>query len=270
MSREDEILREACARAAREETEELKSSLTLEESRLAEETYRHHRPAALELIRRQTKPRRRWGRALTAAACVAVLLGAAYGALHRVPPEQTPAAQPPTPPVAPYHSPVPTQAPEITALPTAALTQTPSPTETPAPSPTPSPTPAPTEAPAPTSTPAPAAYQPQRWMGAFFPQGLPEGSDLAYLNQDNGCHAAGYTLNGKEIVFTEYDALQSLVPVSGAEIRYVALDNGLIALRTEEDGVVTLVWDQDGRTLKVECEEADAEEIANSVVKVEK
>ena len=51
MKREDELLREACAEIAREETEALNRSLTLEEIRRAESVYQEHRETALRKIR---------------------------------------------------------------------------------------------------------------------------------------------------------------------------------------------------------------------------
>jgi len=283
MTREEELFRDACARLAQEETEELSRSMTAEEDRRAEEIYRHHRPSALFLIRRHTRRQGARGRALAAAAAAAVLFGAAYLALSRTPPDSVPAAQPPTASVAPYYSPVPTET-EIPALESAitptepektAIIEAETPTMTPTPAATNEPTEAPAMTPQPTATPTPAPteapeemYSPAGWTGLFFPQRMPEGSEMAYLSQENGRHTAAYTLNGMEILFTEYDAPQTLAVPEGAEVRYAPLENGVIALRAETDAGVTFIWDQDGRTFAVACEKADAEAIASSVKKL--
>lgn len=272
MKRADDILKQACARAAQEVTDALNRSLTLEEMRRAEQAYDRHKPKALSLIRKHTKKERRGKRALAAAACLALLLAGGYLTLFHAPRDIVPAAQRPAASVAPYYSPVPTfspipaetQMPEPTQTPASAPTDTPKPTETP-----PSlDTPAPTDTPTPTAAPAPARVSPAGWTGLYFPQSLPEGYGLSYLEQKEGRHTAAYTLNGRELMFTEYDSAQSLTVPEGAESRYVALDSGLIALRTEADGVVTLTWDQEGRTLSVAFEEGDGKAVADSVKKI--
>ena len=57
MKQTDDLLREACAELAEEETDALEQSLNRTAIREAEEVYRHHRPKALRLIRRYTRKR---------------------------------------------------------------------------------------------------------------------------------------------------------------------------------------------------------------------
>ncbi|MBO4924888.1 MAG: hypothetical protein J5472_00260 [Clostridia bacterium] len=263
MKKENELLREACAEIAREETERLDRSLTMEEIRRAEDMYREHRDAALRQIRgkRGTAGRRY----LYAAAVLLLLAGGVWLTWGRAMPDNTPAAQPPAASVAPYLTPA-----------AASPTETPSPTETriPAVTGTPAPTERTTSAPAetitPTDTPVPAAdsRKPEGWEGLYFPQALPEGYNLKYLRQEDGRHTAAWARDGRELLFTEYESVQPVTVEAGAECRYVPLPDGSVALLTETDAGMMLIWDRDGRTLCVACEEADAEEIAVSVKKV--
>ena len=245
--------------------------------------------------------------AAAAALVGAVYLALNRAPQDRVPAQQPPAASvvPYYSPV-PTFSPVPSAAPTIkptatpkstdipTQTPTSSPTFTPEPTTTPTPAPTETPTAAPTEAPAETPTPTPTSTAtptaeptpeptaqpeeilteteapvtaPEGWTGLFFPQALPEGSTLAYISQENGRHTAAYTVGGREIQITEYDTAQALALDRGAAARYVQLGD-LIALRSETDVGVTFIWNQDGRTLSVACEDADAEDIARSVRRV--
>lgn len=251
MKREDELLREACAEIAREETEALNRSLTLEEIRRAESVFQEHRETALRKIRGYRAAARK--RYLYAVAAVILLTGGALLAWKRTPPDNPPAAQPLST-VAPYYTALPTE------TPISAPMETPAPTE--------APTSAPTETSVPTETPKPDITAPEGWTGLYFPQTIPEGYELKYLAQEDGRHTAAYARDGREMLFTEYDSVQAIQVEADGESRYTALPDGSIALRTETDAGVTLIWDKDGRTLTVACEEADPEEIAGSVKKI--
>lgn len=282
MNREEELLREACAQLAREETDQLERSLTDEEKNEAEALFRRHRRRAFRIIARSASSssdgrRTMW---LRIAACLILAVGGLFLALRPsiLPPDQTPLSGVPSPSVAPYYTASPTAA----AL-TPAPAETPAPTDTPAPVPTESPTdvpvldalstPIPTETPiieesaTETPTESPRSYTaPEQWTGAHFPQQLPEGYVLALVSKEEGAVTAAYGREGHELFFKEYDtALSVAVPRQG-ERSYVQLENGVVALRIEEDEGVTLAWDQDGRTLKLYGEEADVLAVANSVV----
>ena len=273
MKRAEEILREACAEAARRETEELSRSMTPGDAREADRAFQEHRPRALALIRRKAGGERPWRRYLAAAACLAALAGGLY-LLNRQPPDPVLTDRPPAGvTVRPYYTDAPTEAPVPTVKPSPAPTETPIITEKPTETPTPAPTetPAPTASPAPTAEPepaetaAPALARPEGWTGLYFPQALPAEDGLLALEQEAGRHTARFAA----AIFTEYDGIRALAkPEERAEMRYVALENGTIALRTELDGVVTLAWDQDGRTLTVVTEGGDPVPIADSVKKV--
>lgn len=263
MKKENELLREACAEIAREETEQLDRSLTMEEIRRAEGIYREHRDAALRKIR--GKRHTAWRRYLYAAAALLLLAGGVYLTWGRTMPDNTPASQPPAASVAPYLTPAaasPTETPSPTETRIPAVTETPAPTE--------GPTSAPMETIMPTNTPVPAAdsRKAEGWEGLYFPQALPEGYALKYLRQEDGRHTAAWARDGRELLFTEYESVQPVAVEAGAECRYVPLPDGSIAMLAETDAGVMLIWDRDGRTLCVACEEADAEEIAGNVKKV--
>ena len=179
MKRGEDWLREACARAAQEETDQWERSLTRAELREAEEVYRRHRRKALSLIHRETRgksPSRMW---LRIAAALAVLAGAVYLSLRQPPPDTVPQTHLSGVTAAPYYSPVPTPSPNPTAIWENSATTVPEffepstvfPTQTPFSEPTPTiiptvtptiqppvePTPGPTATPTAEPTPAPTA-----------------------------------------------------------------------------------------------------------------
>ena len=112
MKREEELLRQALEELAQEETDELEGNLSRSEIRQAEELYRHHRRAALSLIRKNTRkvssPVYTY---LRIAAAVAVVVGLVVFSLNRSQPDNIIQVQPPASSVAPYYSPAPVDSP---------------------------------------------------------------------------------------------------------------------------------------------------------------
>ena len=87
MTREEALLREACARAAQEEADQLERQLTDGESREAEALFARHRKEAFQVIARHTAApsSRRWSKALRAAACLLILGAGVFAAPAHVP-----------------------------------------------------------------------------------------------------------------------------------------------------------------------------------------
>lgn len=296
MKREEALLREACAQLAQEEADRLEHSLTDAEKRETEDMFRRHRRKADRIIARSTGSASAGSRAaiaLRVAACLifatgALVLGLRYRA--QLPP-QTPLSGVLSPTPAPLYtagpaqtdSPVPSAppteapAPEATVSPTEkpvfVITASPSPTSTPYFDendqllPTVTPLPEEADVIPPTATPSPI-MSPDRWTGAHYPQQLPDGYTLATVNREEDSSVAAYTLEGRALIFTEYESSLTAAVPRQSRSSYIQLDSGVIALRIEEEEGVTLIWDQDGHTLSLYGEEADVLAIANSVVRL--
>ena len=288
MSRQEELLRQACAMLAEEETNALENSLSPAAKAEAEKLYRQHRLKIFALIQKETKKKKgALPFLLKTAACLMLIAGAAWIALHQQHPDPTPMTPLPSASIAPYYSPVPTEtiipthAPEETAIPTF----TPDPTNTPSPIPTVSPTSVLTPTPSPTFTPLPtrtpdvaeaaptmsleetSGTAPGLWQGVYFPQALPEGYAIADTEEDSSSRSIVYTKDTSSIIFTEYNLQKAMTIQEGAKLSYVQIGDQ-VGLKMETDNAVTLSWEMDGHTLSITCTAADAEKIAASVKKV--
>ena len=301
MKREEAWLKEACAQLAREETDALEKSLTETEKRRAEEAYRRHRRKALSLIRRGTPGKSPALIGLRAAAVLVLLAGGLYLALRQPPPDTVPQTHVMTGTAAPYYSPVPTLSPIPTAFLEDASTTTPEifetstvfPTEMPFSEPTPTiiptvtptilptaePTPAPTAAPAaeptlaptaePAATPVPESGDenltpPESWTGSFFPMGLLYDDAALAVTWGEGWQQ----VSSGGWVFTEYTDGRVLDVPPDAAVSYVQWED-TVALRAETDESVTLIWVQDGRSMRLSAASEDAVEMAKTVQKVD-
>ena len=294
MKREEEMLREACAQLAQEETRQWEQSLTRTELRQAEEAYRHHRRRALSLIRRNTRKQAPIGKWLQIAAILVILTGAVYWTLEQSPRETVvPQVQLSGTTVAPYYSSVPSPSPSAEAVwvdsPTAvpisptstpffptdtpilAETQTISPTATPTPAPTPEPTPtltpvptaAPTPAPIAEPSPEPVPALPEDWTGDHFPMGLLDAASVPAVTRGDGWQQAAWD----ECTFTEYADDRVLDVPEDAEVSYVQWE-GTVALRIETEAGVTLAWVQDGHSMRLHSSFENIEKIAKTVEKI--
>ena len=271
MGREEETLRKACEALAREEAEQMETSLTPEEIRQAEKTYRHHKRQALGLIRRKTAARPALSRALLPVAAALLLLAAGvWMALNKPSKDPVPLHQAPTASVIPYYSPVPTPSPTLvpptsTPSPTIAPTFTPKPTATSSPAPTKMPNSTQTPTPAPTE--APISAVPPDWTGSWFPMGLP-GLETVSVAREENRQSAVFTLQGETWTFSEYDGTD-LVPVpEDAAVSYIQWEDGA-ALRMEDDTGVTLAWTRDGRSFSLRGPKGNETAVAKSVKKIE-
>lgn len=309
MKREEAWLKEACAQLAREETDALEGSLTDAELLQAEEAYRGHRRKALALIRRGTPGRSPARMVLRAAAVLALLAGGLYLALRQPPPDTVPQTHVMTGTAAPYYSPVPTPSPNptgvwedsptkmpelsefstviptntpfsgpaLTIAPTVAPTarQTAEPTPTPTAAPTAETAPAPTAAPTPMPTAEPTATPPsasgsekltppESWTGSFFPMGLLYEDAAPAVTQGESWQQ----VSSGEWIFTEYTDDRVLDVPPDAAVSYVQWED-TVALRVETDESVTLIWVQDGRSMRLSAASEDAVEMAKTVQKVD-
>ena len=288
MSRQEDLLRQACSMLAEEETNTLEKSLSPAAIAEAEKLYRQHRMKIFALIRKETgKKKGSMPFLLKTAACLVLIAGTAWIALHQQHPDPTPMTPLPSASIAPYYSPIPTETILPTSLPaeTPPSTFTPIPTNTHPPVPTSSPTIAPTTTPTPTFTPLPTkspdvsatntpilsqeppGLAPSQWQGVYFPQLIPEGYTIADTEEDATSHSIVYTKGTNSIIFTEYDMQKSMTIQEGAKLSYVQIGDR-IGLKMETENAVTLSWEVDGRTLSITCTAADAEEIASSIKKV--
>ncbi len=283
MKREEDWLREACAQLAQEETEQWEQGLTPAKLRHAEEAYRRHRRRALSLIRRNTRKQSPARIILRAAAVLLVLAGAAYLALRQPPPDTVPQTHLSAATAAPYYSPVPTSSPNFatvwafiptstpyspeypmpstTYTPVPEITATASPTSLPTLEPTPISTVEPTPVPTAEPTPAPSAVPspPEGWTGSLFPAGLLN-ANTPDITQGDGWHQAAW----EGWVFTEYTDDRVLDVPENAEISYVQWGD-TVALRAETAQGVTLIWVQEGHSLRLFAVSGDAVEMAKSV-----
>ena len=163
-------------------------------------------------------------------------------------------------------------------------------TSTPHPTATPSPSPAPALPEAENDN---RLSPPEGWTGNYFPDVRPsvlnstlDNSGIGSLDTGDGFQTASYrfgdsaaltpdtdqpqvsSVTGWDLRFTEYAASVIVSLPEDADVSYVRLADGVIALRTEADGGVTLTWDQEGQTLSLFCSGGDPLEIARSVKKL--
>lgn len=288
MHNQDDLLRRACAMLAEEETRQLEDHLSPAQIREAEELFHRHRMNVLSLIAKETKKKKRGLPAfLKAAACLVLIAGAAYIALHQNAPDPQPMTPVPSASVIPYYSSVPTETtipsatPKKTEIPTYAPTFAPTETLIPTntsfinniPEVTPTFTPIPTSTPSPAPTQPPSAETnglgdaPNLWQGAYFPQYLPEGYAIADTEEDGLSHSIVYTKGTSRIIFTEYEGQKLLSIPENARISYIQLGD-LIALKMETESSIILSWEQEGYTFSLTCPDDQAEEIAASVKKI--
>jgi len=302
MNRQDDLLRKACEMLAEEETQRLEDSLTSAQIHQADALYRQHRMKIFALISKNTRKKNSYVPWLKAAACLILILGAAWIALRQQSLDPTPLTPPPGPTFAPYYTAVPSSVP----LPTHSLPPVPAASYSPAPSPSPHPTAAPAETPIPTNTPIPTIFPspsptstpipiifsveastpsplfdqqkekadpeeigsaPSGWAGSYYPQFFPDGYHLAETEEGMGSQSVIYTAGTQSITFTEYDRQQPLSIPADAQLSYIQLGNH-IALKMETEKYVTLAWEMEGHTLIITCTEADAEKIAADTKKV--
>lgn len=288
MNRSDELLREACAQIAEDETDALARHASLALTREAEELYRRHRRHVFRLIEKNSKKHSRPAVWLRAAACFVLMAGVVFLALHqRQPDHNTPLSPGPSASIAPFTSvPADTSSPAATAEPT--HTVTPNLTELPYASTSVEGTPAPLEAPEPDTnrapdeiteaiilptpapTPQPVPTQAENglecWPGLFFPAGMAVQPEQITLADDYAVYT--YADVHGLVSFTEYNTAALLSPVPNGERQYVAL-NGVVALMETANGQTTLTWAMDGHTLVLTASAEDAERIALTVGKID-
>lgn len=290
MKRKEDLLKEACARLAQEETEALIRSLDEKTSQEAEALFKRHRRKIFALIRENSARGRSKALVyLRAAACLALIAGAVWISLSHQAPAPTPLSPLPTASVAPYMtqaptasplpspspSPSPTFSPVPTNIPTISPTETPLLTQKPAESSTQSPTftpiPSSSPSPAPTFSPSPApqyAPVPQAWTGQYFPK-LPLNAVLLQVETGENMLSAAFDLgNGKQVIFSEYENAQLLPVPEGAHLSYIPLHEGL-ALLIEEEERATLVWEMDGRSFALNGETEEIKALASTVEKID-
>lgn len=287
MNRSDELLREACAQIAEDETDALARHVSPALNREAEEMYRRHRRYVFRLIEKNSKKHSRPAVWLRTAACFVLMAGVVFLALHqRQPDHNTPLSPGPSASIAPFTSdPADTSSPAATAEPT--HTVTPNLTELPYASTAVEGTPAPLEAPEPDTnrapdeiteaiilptpapTPQPVPTQAENglecWPGLFFPAGMAIQPEQITLADDYAVYT--YADAHGLVSFTEYAAAALLSPVPNGERQYVAL-NGVVALMETANGQTTLTWSMDGHTLVLTAPAEDAERIALTVGKI--
>lgn len=289
MSREEDLLRKACEEIAEEETEALRREMDLPSVRQIDALYRRHQKSVSALLDAQLKKRLGVKRFLQIAACLALLMGAGAAAFRNLP-EPTPLSPGVTASVLPYYTQSPTPEPTVPISPEPTYSPTPQPTITPVP------TPSPTEAAEPASaaagfptlsniptdipevlptqepiTPSENDLIPTAWRGTYFPDYLSWGLEITGMgaNDEQAMVILGSTSRPDVITFTEYFSAHSL-PAAGDTASYVPL-NGVLALReTSAEGVVTLTWDQDGRTFRLTAEEDYADGIEKMAAALQK
>lgn len=265
-------LKEACSLLAEEETEELLHSLDEETKHEAEEIFRRHRKKIFSLIRENSRKGKNKGLIfLRAAACIALAAGALIALRTQSAPDLQPLAPQYTASVSPFLSftlsPAPEEAspsPFISISPTPEIKYTIFPTN----SPTPHPTRTPIPTLSPTNTPLPFSI-PAQWTGAYFPK-IPadfQTKEVISLPESNALQILFTNAQGSSVIFTEYASAETLPVPEGSKLSYVDL-GGVIALRMEEEGKVTLAWEKDGQSLSVTAPAHQAEEIARTVEKI--
>lgn len=280
MNRGEDILKEACAQIAMDETDALEKGISSKMERASDTLYQRHRKKVFSLIAQNTKKnQKRMTPWLRAAACLVLILGAVYWTLQQNPQDVMPATQIPTATVMPYYTAVPTASlvpahtPETTSMPaeTPGVTEMPtkSPTEEPTSPPTYTPSPAITPTPAPTLPPEPARnIWPETWSGIYFPAELPDDYALLETREENNKRTAVYADGqGKTLSFTEYDGSEMLSIPENAKAEYVALHGGA-ALQLTENDTATWIWQMEERTLVLTADLDLIEKIAKSVEKI--
>lgn len=294
MNRSDELLREACAQIAEDETDALARHASPALTREAEELYRRHRRHVFRLIEKNSKKHSRPAVWLRAAACFVLMAGVVFLALHqRQPDHNIPLSPGPSASIAPFTAvPTATPAPAATAEPTP--TVTPEPTELPYETAISEVTPVslnssvqyfnnepaeingepeeiteaiilPTPAPTPQPVPTQAENGLECWPGLFFPAGMAIQPEQITLADEYAVYT--YADAHGLVSFTEYAAAALLSPVPNGERQYVAL-NGVVALMETANGQTTLTWAMDGHTLVLTAPAEDAERIALTVGKI--
>ncbi len=287
MREQNDVLEQALAALAAEETRTLEQQMTFSDMQTAKKMQLAHSKENRALIRKHTRTFRP-APFLRAAAAIAVVVGGLM-LLRSSMPEKADVLTPTAPSLSTQTTspsstqepnnviivPIsPTTTPSINTIEPNISTFTPLPTHSPSPAPTAEPTavptatpsPVPTAAPNATSVPLAAPQHPDGWQGSYFP-GKNPGDWL--LKPSSGMTAV-YDDNYE---FTEYDHVTN--PLSDArdiaEYAYVMI-NGVPALLTEDRaGQYTLTWDVDGRTLSLFSPDGEKEtllDIANSVIKL--
>lgn len=297
MREKYDVLEQALAAIAAEETRTLEQQMTFSDMQAAKRLQLNHSKENLSLIRKHTRSFRT-ASFLRAAAAIAVVAGGLM-LLHSSMPEKTDITTPAAPPISihtgspsatstpnssPFEHFAPTSTPVIieyngispTLSPHHAFTSSPVPTAVPTPAaspiptdaPTATPSPVPTASPLPTVTPAPApqVQHPEGWQGKYFPAANAAGWTL----KKSAGNIAVYDDNYE---FTEYNSITHTL-ANGSEIadyQYVMI-NGAPALLTEDQaGQFTLTWDMGGQTLSLFSPDGEKQtllDIANSVVKL--
>lgn len=314
MKKQEFMLRQACERIAREDTEALEQALSARRFDVtpeeAEALYHKNQKKTLAQIAALTRRKRRKAAFLRAAACIALLLSVGWRFLSHTPPEHTPAAPMYSASVVPYASPAsaPTEASPaatVTPMPTpanastvfpqnttnvvvVANTATVFPTQTPNiidishPSPTedevPIQIPESTVTPQPTLSPAPQqpSSAPAGWTGSHYPAYLPAGWDAKEAEAYAGCAVIAFDGGtAGRLTLTEYfeSRLEPLSAQDGLACRYVALNDHVALLVSGADGEdsLSLIWEQDGCTLRLDgnrAQEAEIIAVARSTEKI--
>lgn len=295
MREKNDVLEQALALIAAEETRAMEQQMTFQDMQAAKKMQQINSKENLSLIRRHTRSFRA-APFLRAAAAIALVAGGLM-LLRTSAPEKTDILTPAAPSlsvqtnspsatleptIAPTATISPTQTPFINIVETFTATPVPLPTIIPSPDPTaeptviptavPTPLPTATPSPAPTAAPVvvetalPAAQHPDGWQGSYFPGKNPGD----WVLKSTGGMTAVYDDNYE---FTEHASIVS--SLSGTkdieEYQYVMI-HGVPALLTEDRaGQFTLTWDVDGQTLSLFSPDGDKEtllDIANSVIKL--
>lgn len=292
--REENVLEQALADIATQETLALEQQMTFSDMQAAKKMQLAHSKENLALIRKHTRSFH-VAPFLRAAAAIALVAGglmllrtsmpekmdistptapslsvqtnlppSTFEPNHAFIPSVTPTASPivnsfETFTATPVPLPAITPSPEITSEPTIA------PTAVPTLHPTATPSPAPTATPTPAAKPSPAAQHPDGWQGRYFPAANPADWTLKQADGNIAVYDDNY-------IFTEYDQItQTAAGQNIAEYQYVMI-NGIPALLTEDQaGQFTLTWDVDGQTLSLFSPDGEKETllgIANSVIKL--
>lgn len=290
--REQNVLEQALASLAADETQALEQQMTFADMQAAKKMQQAHSKENLSLIRKHTRSFRP-APFLRAAAAIALVVGGLM-LLRTSTPEKTENLTPAAPQALPYYTATtPSTLPEVlptvaTSIPTLEtnfsvletpsstyapkLTPSPVPTSTPSPSPTPTQTPTPTATTVPTATvslpPMPAVQHPEGWQGSYFPGAHP---DQWSIKQNSD--ALGSAVYADNYEFTEYAGIAPPpgTGVEPADYQYLTIQ-GVPALLTEDKaGQYTLTWNMEGHTLTLFSPDGEKEtllDIANSVIKL--
>ena len=233
MAKHDDLLEQALAEIAMEETTRLKAQLHDPALRdAADSLYVRHRSRLLAKLQARKK-RRSYTRFFQLAASVLLVIGAWQ--VFKQPVKDM------------LNKPVPLTSGAPTFVPaTPALLETPTlvpATATAAPTASPSPEPTAT----PTLAPAPLA---DAWGGTYFVTSK-EKYTLKGLVPGNMHRAEFADADGNAYTFAEYP--QPTLPSieKGAQLQYVHLPDGTVALTAEGPQGAQVIWDVDGRTLSV-------------------